>query len=77
MSNSNSSYKFDPLNGNNYTAWSGRMEIILDDLDLWDIAAGIQTKPIPVDANTVTGVEQQAIVAWEKKNKKARKERNT
>ena len=37
----------------NYTAWRRRLIVVLDDLDLWDIANGNKAKPIPADANNV------------------------
>jgi gag-polypeptide of LTR copia-type/Pol polyprotein, beta-barrel domain/Domain of unknown function (DUF4219) len=67
-------YKIDPLNGDNYAAWHRRLEWILDDLDLWDVTTGRTAEPIPADAWNVTAAEQQSIDEWRKKDRKARKE---
>ena len=48
--------------------------VVLDDLDLWDIANGNEAKPIPADANNIQAAERQAIIEWNKKDKKMRKE---
>ena len=48
--------------------------MVLDDLDLWDIANGNEFKPIPADANNVQAAERQAMADWAKKDKKTRKE---
>ena len=53
MSNFNNAYKLDPLTGENYMLWSRCIEIILDDLELWDIVTGMEMKPIPIDVNKV------------------------
>ena len=67
-------YKIDPLNGDNYTAWRQRLEWILDDLELWDITTGAQLMPMPADSAAVMAAERQAIAFWKKTDKKARKE---
>ena len=74
MLNSNDAYKLDSLTSEYYMPWSRCIEIILDDLELWDIATGMEMEPIPIDTNKVKPKERQAIVDWEKKDKKAHKE---
>ena len=69
-----STYKIDPLNGDNYTAWRQRLEWILDDLELWDVTTGAEPMPMPADSAAVTAAEKQAIAVWKKQDKKARKE---
>ena len=71
---STSTYKIDPLNGDNYTAWQQRLEWILDDLELWDVTTGAELMPMPADSAAVTAAEKQAIVVWKKQDKKAHKE---
>ena len=74
MSNTNTTFKIDPLNGDNYTAWRRCLMVILDDLELWDIANGSEMKPILTGVNETQAVERQAIADWIKKDKKTRKE---
>ena len=55
---SNNMYKINPLNGDNYVAWRRWLEWILDDLDLWDITISREMKPLLVNANKITVIEQ-------------------
>jgi Domain of unknown function (DUF4219) len=61
-------YKIDPLNGDNYAAWHRRLEWILDNLDLWDVTTSRTAEPIRTDARNVTTAEQQEIDEWRKKD---------
>ena len=74
MSSVNNTYKVDPLNGDNYTAWRRRLEWILDDQDLWALTNGLEMEPTPASEDKVTTEEGLAIARWKKKDKKARKE---
>jgi gag-polypeptide of LTR copia-type len=74
MSSVNNTYKVDPLNGDNYTAWRRRLEWILDDQNLWDLTSGTEMKPTSASEDKVTTEEGLAIAEWKKKDKKARKE---
>ena len=74
MSASNNTYKINPLNGDNYMAWSQRLEWILDNLDLWDVTIGRETEPLLVNADKITVIEQQETNDWRKRDKKAKKE---
>ena len=65
-----STYKIDPLNGDNYTAWRQRLEWILDDLELWDVTTGAELMPMPADSVAVTAAEKQAIAVWKKQDKR-------
>ena len=62
------------MNGDNYVTWSRRLEWILDDLELWEIANGTETIPEPVDPRALTQAERNMINEWKKKDKKAQKE---
>ena len=48
--------------------------VILDDLELRDIASGSEMKPILTGVNETQAAERQAIADWVKKDKKTRKE---
>ena len=74
MSASNNTYKIDPLNRDNYTAWCWQLKWILDDLDLWDIMIGREMEPLLANANEITMIEQWEINDWRKRDKKAKKE---
>ena len=74
MSGAGNTYKIDPLNGDNYTAWQQHLEWILDDLDLWDITTGEEPMLMPADSAAVMAAEKQAIAVWKKQDKKACKE---
>ena len=74
LASANNSYKIDPLNRDNYSAWFCRLEWILDNLDLWDITIGADAEPVLADPSNITMAERQAIADWKKKDKKARKE---
>ena len=58
MSATNNTYKIDSLNGDNYVAWCWRLKWILDNLDLWDITISREMKPLLVNANKITVIEQ-------------------
>lgn len=58
---STSSYRIEPLNGDNYHTWRIQMMDILAELELWEYVNGATT--MPVDA------AQQP--AWRKKDAKA------
>ena len=73
MSASNNTYKINPLNGDNYTAWHRRLKWILNDLDLWDVMISRETEPLPVNADKITVIEQWEINNWRKRDKKAKK----
>ncbi|KAF8506344.1 hypothetical protein JB92DRAFT_2570550, partial [Gautieria morchelliformis] len=42
-------YKVGLLNGNNYATWRSRLELILDNQDLWNVTNGTKAEPEPVD----------------------------
>ena len=74
MSATATSYKIEPLNGDNYLAWRRRIEWILDDLDLWTVANGTERLPVPADPTAATPAELANIAEWKRRDKKARKE---
>ena len=74
MSNTANTYKINPLSGDNYTAWWRCLKWILDDQELWEVTAGLETKLIPSKNNAITEGEKQAIADWRKKDKRVKKE---
>src|SRR3984957_21183713 len=59
-------YTIDKLNGNNFSSWKFRMQMILIDRGLWEYVDGSLPAPVlGVDANEAA---QAKLVEWKKKD---------
>src|SRR5690349_425707 len=62
--NKKSKYAMEKFNGKNFHLWKFKIQMILEEKDLWDIVSGDETKPEEVDNDT-------ARRNWEKRERKA------
>lgn len=62
--NEESKYAMEKFNGKNFHLWKFKIQMILEEKDLWDIVSGDETKPEEVDNDT-------ARRNWEKRERKA------
>jgi hypothetical protein len=73
-----STYNIIKLNGTNYRSWAQQLEWILDEKDLWELVKGEETKPVVAiveersTSGSRTAADDNKLVAWTKKSKKAR-----
>ena len=64
-------YHIKPLTGTNYSVWKIKMRWILIDQNLWGYVTGVDKRPKPVVANSITVTEWQGIMDWERKDQQA------
>jgi transposase InsO family protein len=69
FSNSDNNRAIEKLNGDNFHIWKFKMQMVLEEKDLWDIVTGDEPRPSQLDAKAGASVAE--TISYDKRAKKA------